>query len=189
MIVYSYDPVTGEYLGTTTADPNPVEPGEYLMPAFTTTVQPPVPAEGHKAIWQSDVWTEVPVEFIAPQEEPLTLGQMKAIRKEQIEKDRDAQLYSTFAFTVPSTQLPVLADADQQSQANILLAAQLAQVPGAPASVLWRMADNSLASLTATDVLAMAKAMGDHIQATYQRSWERKAALAAAQTPEEIAST
>jgi hypothetical protein len=192
MNVYSYDPITGEYLGATTADSDPLSPGEYLLPAFSTDVQPPVPAEGHRAIWQSGVWTEVPVEFIAPQDEPLTLEAAKEIKLKAIQAERDGLLYGSFYFLIPSLiaqgQNAVPVDADPQSQANILLAAQLAQLPGAPATVDWRMADNATYALTASDVLSMAANLGEHVRSVYARSWERKAALATAQSIEEVAS-
>jgi hypothetical protein len=188
MNVYSYDPITGEYLGVTVADSDPLALGQYLLPAFTTEVQPPIPAEGHKAIWQSGVWTEVPVDFISPQEEPLTLEQAKAKKLKSIEAERDNTLYGAFFFLIPSLQIPATVDADPQSQANIMLAVQLAQLPGAPASVNWRMADNNTYALTASDVLAMAAKLGEHVQTVYGKSWQRKAAVAIAQTIEEVAS-
>lgn len=38
---YHYHPTTGEYLGTSNADPSPLEPGEYLYPAHSTPLAPP----------------------------------------------------------------------------------------------------------------------------------------------------
>ena len=41
MQVYSYNPSTKEYIGTTTAFESPLEPGVYHYPAYSTTIIPP----------------------------------------------------------------------------------------------------------------------------------------------------
>ena len=51
MEVYSYDPETKEYLGTTVADRSPLEKGVFHMPAFTTTVKPPERGADQAAVW------------------------------------------------------------------------------------------------------------------------------------------
>lgn len=60
--IYHYDGMTGLYLGTGTADPSPLEPGEFLMPRFATDAEPPaeVPV-GFAAFWRAGAWTVEPV--------------------------------------------------------------------------------------------------------------------------------
>jgi hypothetical protein len=41
MKVYSYNWATGEYIGETEADFSPLEPGEWLIPAYATPKAPP----------------------------------------------------------------------------------------------------------------------------------------------------
>jgi hypothetical protein len=57
MIAYSFDPDTGRLIGPVTCDESPLEPGEYLVPAFATTAEPPesVPA-GAEARWDGTHW-------------------------------------------------------------------------------------------------------------------------------------
>ena len=54
---YHYHPTTGEYLGSSNADPSPLEPGEYLYPAHSTPLAPPadIPA-GKVARYQAGAW-------------------------------------------------------------------------------------------------------------------------------------
>lgn len=60
MIVYQtrHD---GTLAGTVEADPNPLEPGEWLIPGGCVTVAPPAaPAKaGHAWAWRGNAWTEV----------------------------------------------------------------------------------------------------------------------------------
>lgn len=54
--VYHYRPDTGELTGMGFADPSPLEPGEWLIPANSTqTVPPDVPAR-HAAIFSDGAW-------------------------------------------------------------------------------------------------------------------------------------
>lgn len=57
-IVFSYEGVTGIYLGETVADESPLEPGVFLMPRHTTDIEPPSElAEGMAAFWRDGVWS------------------------------------------------------------------------------------------------------------------------------------
>jgi uncharacterized protein YecA (UPF0149 family) len=41
MNVYNYHPVTKEFLSQGTAEPNPITPDSWLIPAHATTIEPP----------------------------------------------------------------------------------------------------------------------------------------------------
>ena len=57
MKVYHYSRETGEYTGMSEAQPNPLEPGQFLIPAFATIEEPPSPDKGetviHDGKWKS----------------------------------------------------------------------------------------------------------------------------------------
>ena len=51
MDIWDYDRQTGMLLGRSAADPNPEEPGAWLIPAYATTIRPPTVPEGCVAIF------------------------------------------------------------------------------------------------------------------------------------------
>lgn len=59
MLIYNYDPVTGIYLGMEVAKESPLEPGEYLIPAHATPVEPPVAMDGQARVWKGLAWEYV----------------------------------------------------------------------------------------------------------------------------------
>lgn len=59
MDIYHFNPQNGEYLGTEKADPDPLVPGNYLIPASAVTVAPPVVRDGEMAVWRGDSWEVV----------------------------------------------------------------------------------------------------------------------------------
>lgn len=60
MDVYNFHPETGEYLGTSQADPNPVRPDNWLVPAFATRAPPPAAAKGFARVWTGGQWRQAP---------------------------------------------------------------------------------------------------------------------------------
>lgn len=53
--VYSWDPQSSAYAGTTIADDDQMEEGALLMPAFTTQEDPPQVPDGHRAYWRGNM--------------------------------------------------------------------------------------------------------------------------------------
>ena len=56
MQIYNYHRNTGEYVGESTATPNPITAGEYLIPAYATTDSPPSVSGDELAIWDNGAW-------------------------------------------------------------------------------------------------------------------------------------
>lgn len=54
-IIYQASPVTGEYVGRSTADPSPLEPGVWLIPSMATMQEPPETEEGFVAVLSTGV--------------------------------------------------------------------------------------------------------------------------------------
>lgn len=70
MQAYSYEPVTGIYCGPVVVDESPMEPGVYLLPAFSTDQQPPAtqPNEIARFDRETGAWSVLPIEPAAPVE-------------------------------------------------------------------------------------------------------------------------
>lgn len=56
MNIYHYSGTTGEYLGTSVADADPLTPNAFLIPACSTTVEPPTAPAGQVAVFSNNQW-------------------------------------------------------------------------------------------------------------------------------------
>lgn len=56
MDIYHYLPPTNEYMGTGKADPDPLDKGEFLIPAHATTKKPLQPGENQTVVFNNDRW-------------------------------------------------------------------------------------------------------------------------------------
>ena len=56
MIIYNYNPSTGEYIGTGEAKESPREPGVFLIPANAVTAVPPTAGINEVACWNGTKW-------------------------------------------------------------------------------------------------------------------------------------
>ncbi|WP_051398750.1 tail fiber assembly protein [Pseudomonas sp. MOIL14HWK12:I2] len=57
--VATFDSVSGELLGKTSADPSPLEPDVWLIPAHSTLDNPPEPSAGLVLVRRDGAWIEV----------------------------------------------------------------------------------------------------------------------------------
>ncbi|WP_338500889.1 hypothetical protein VRB50_12375 [Pseudomonas poae] len=63
LVVYQAHPLTGEYIGPTQADPDPLEDGNWLIPAMAFAEAPPVAEAGFAVVHvpgEAQVWSQVP---------------------------------------------------------------------------------------------------------------------------------
>jgi hypothetical protein len=61
VLAYNYSEVTGAYLGSEAADESPLEPGVFLLPAYSTAIAPPSEQGGFIRTWNGSAWTQVAV--------------------------------------------------------------------------------------------------------------------------------
>ena len=75
MKIYNYHPDYSYFLSEDVADPSPLEPGAWLIPAHATTVEPPTANDGEVAIFDGTSWSVIedkrgvyyPYEFPEPE--------------------------------------------------------------------------------------------------------------------------
>lgn len=80
MIAYTYNPITMEFVGEASVDESPLEPGIFLMPAYSTDVVPPeFNIETHICYFdkESNIWRIQDIE---------TEPEIKRISEEDINK-------------------------------------------------------------------------------------------------------
>lgn len=56
MIAYAYN-LAGELIGVVDCQPNPLEFGEWIVPAWATTVEPPKFKAGNVRVWNGEKWS------------------------------------------------------------------------------------------------------------------------------------
>ena len=55
--IWHFDPITGECLSQSDAEPDPIEEGRFLLPAYATFNSPPEVAAGQVAVMSDTGWT------------------------------------------------------------------------------------------------------------------------------------
>lgn len=71
MKIWHYCPATSLLLGAGVADPSPLEPDVWLVPAFAATTPPPDAIEGHEVAYENGAWVQREIAALPPLE-PLT---------------------------------------------------------------------------------------------------------------------
>ena len=59
MIIYHYHPEYNHFVGQDDADPSPLEPGKYLIPANATKIAPPECENGQIQIFDGTFWSVI----------------------------------------------------------------------------------------------------------------------------------
>jgi hypothetical protein len=56
MLINNFNPISGEFISTSEADPSPLEPGKYLFPSFSTDVAVPAVGAHQVAVFNGNSW-------------------------------------------------------------------------------------------------------------------------------------
>lgn len=116
-IVYSYDPVTGAYVGETIADVDQLDPENILFPAFTTDKRPNDPPAGHLQFFVNGEWESRRITATMPVVEDVTdatrNNRLKVLAQDYLDRTavamghRSIDLAATYADepAVPKYQL------------------------------------------------------------------------------------
>jgi hypothetical protein len=81
MKIYNYSSSTYEYIGEGTADESPLENGVFLIPAYATTIEPPIAQDGKTINFQNGSWVfnDIPTPEPEPTPTPLTYAEKREI--------------------------------------------------------------------------------------------------------------
>lgn len=133
------------------------------------TPLPARPSSAHVFDYASKQWVD-----------PRTLADFKAAKWAEIKKAREAAEFGGFTWDGSTF------DSDAMSQSRIMGAVQLANLdPGF--TIAWTLADNSVRSLSASDMFAVGVALGQHVAAQHEKARTLRAQIEAATTTEQVA--
>lgn len=77
MKIHHYHETTGEWLCEGMADPDPLEAGNWLIPAHATTVEPPAEVEGSTRHFIAGGWEYKEIPPPPPEPEPLPVEEQQ----------------------------------------------------------------------------------------------------------------
>lgn len=115
----------------------------------------------------------------------VTLDEVKAAKRYEIEQARDAARFSDCTCAVGGTSYVWQGDANSQGLISSSLSLTLASVIPCPPT--WRTQDNIDVTITVDDLKNISFAFAAATLLAYSHSWALKASLDAATTVEEVA--
>ena len=116
MIIYNYNPVDGSLLSAGNADPDPLDDGNFLIPAHATSEEPPDFEENEIPVFSSGVWSIAPdfrgTTYWLPDGEEITITEIGALpegalseappppppSRDEVNAERDRRIASKFIF-------------------------------------------------------------------------------------------
>ena len=170
MQIYHYHPVTGLLLITGSADPSPLEPGVYLVPAYATAKKPPVAPAGKRAEFRSGSWQLVDYQSSAPvtpdADPPPTINDVAAERSRRLESGFDYDFGDLRGVhRIGTTEADMNGWSEVTAMANALIAT------GAGAAQITISTDTGNVSLTAIEWQSILLAAGAFRQPIWQASF------------------
>ena len=183
MQIYHYHPVTGEYLGEGVADPSPLEPGKYLIPAHATTAAPPTAMSGKVRRFNGAAWELVD----PPQEGPTdpeyipSLEEVLTAKMDAINEGKNRALDSGFMFAVGEGEeaREVLFDSDARARLAYLEAATQFQLDP-EFSTQWKASAGQWVTMDAALFAALTPVYRAHVQACFAWQGAREQEVATA---------
>lgn len=110
-----------------------------------------------------------------------SLGTLKSRKWQEIKQARTQAEYAGFTWGGS------VFDSDAISQSRISGAVQLASLAGATFTIDWTLADNSVRTLSAADMDAVAMALGQHVQTQFIKAQGLRTQIDAALNPAQVA--
>lgn len=212
MNVYKYSEETKEYVGTETAQLDPLETKKagkniYLLPANATFTAPPATKEGFAMVWNGESWQEaednrgteywLPGDvYGTPAREMIELGALPegatfTAPEKTLDELKTDKIAALKAERDAKEVLPIeynghSYDYDEKARDRINAAIIALDVAGEGASLEWTCADNTDATVTAADLRAIIAAVAVRSNVLHTQYREAKAKVEAAQSKEEL---
>lgn len=182
MEIYNYHAETKEYTGQGFADPSPLEPGKWLIPANATTVMPPSPLPGKVRCFDGTAWiyTDIQEESKDPDYLP-SLNSLASAKLERINEAKNVALDAGFLLVLGEGEeaRAVLFDSDAKARlAYLELAVKLGQTPAY--STPWKASRGQWVTMDAALFAALQPAYEAHIQTCFAWQAAREQDVAAA---------
>ena len=183
MIIYNYHPVTKELTGMGIADPSPLEPGGWLIPAGATGIAPPLPHPGKVRRFNGAAWELVD----PPQEGPTdpeyipSLEEVLTAKMDAINEGKNRAIDSGFMFAVGEGEeaREVLFDSDARARLAYLEAATQFQLDP-EFSTQWKASTGQWVMMDAALFAALIPVYREHVQACFAWQGAREQEVAAA---------
>lgn len=149
MKVYHYHPNTGVYLGSSDADPSPLEPGVFLTPALATPKVVPSVPQGSRAVFKNDQWAiEVIPEPLPPEPQPEKTAEELAVEALAAKKLLRQQLVDAITVT---TSTGKVFDGNEDAQRRLNNAISVAAITG-ETSCTWVLANDVPTTVTIDEI-------------------------------------
>ncbi|MFJ3316107.1 tail fiber assembly protein [Herbaspirillum huttiense] len=122
MQIYNFHPKTFVLLGLGDADQDPLNPGNWLLPAFSTEIAPPDATEGQRAIFSIDdqVWRLEPIPEVEPEQTPAIGESTPAELAATVGAMRDQLLQNAGLRIAPLQDAVDLGDATAEEQSKLV---------------------------------------------------------------------
>lgn len=96
MKIHHFNSITRVYMGSADAEPDQMQPGEYLLPAFSTTKSPPTVPTGFVAVFDADKgdWIVIEQSVAGGVDPSQTLAQRVALLRRAVQAMADSAALS-----------------------------------------------------------------------------------------------
>lgn len=174
-IIYNYD-TDGNYINNQVALVD--EFGAEILPENSTYLEPLEEKEGYKVKFNGEKWIYEEI----PQTPEPTLDELKEQKREEINSARE-QARSDEGAEFDDD----IFDVDETSQSNILAQIKVAELlQDTEATYIYRSKTNKDHLLTVSELQQLGLKIAQKVNAIYAKSWELKAEVDKATTPEEV---
>ncbi len=160
MQVYHFDATTKLLTGLSDAHSNPMQPGQFLVPAFATEVPPPPLAPNEAAKWENDHWIAVPVivDRETNAQQPVDLASYAADLRWRLESSGTGMIFGNIAIPLAT---------DRDSQMKILSARYQADIDPT-FTINWKCSDGTWHAFDTDRIKAASNIIISHINKYFE---------------------